>query len=67
MVKKKEKKRENGTVIVNVEMSVFDKIKVLDDYYLWLFENDYDGSLAQVLARYKQLLLDAEKKKRGEK
>lgn len=64
MVKKKEKKRENGTVIVNVEMSVFDKIKVLDDYYLWLFENDYDGSLAQVLARYKQLLLEAEKRKR---
>lgn len=45
-------------------MSVFDKIKVLDDYYLWLFENDYDGSLAQVLARYKQLLLEAEKRKR---
>lgn len=64
MVKKKGKKRENGTVIVNVEMSVFDKIKVLDDYYLWLFENDYDGSLAQVLARYKQLLFESEKKKK---
>lgn len=64
MMKKKGKKRENGTVIVNVEMSVFDKIKVLDDYYLWLFENDYDGSLAQVLARYKQLLFESEKKKK---
>ena len=63
-MKKKGKKRENGTVIVNVEMSVFDKIKVLDDYYLWLFKNDYDGSLAQVVARYKQVLLEAEKRKR---
>lgn len=45
-------------------MSVFDKIKVLDDYYLWLFKNDYDGSLAQVVARYKQVLLEAEKRKR---
>lgn len=64
MVKKKEKKKENRAVIVNVEMSVFDKSKVLDDYYLWLFENDYDGSLAQVVARYKQVLLEAEKRKR---
>lgn len=37
MVKKKCQKKDNITVIVNVEMSVFDKIKVLDDYYLWLF------------------------------
>ena len=29
MVKKKCQKKDNATVIVNVEMSVFDKIKVL--------------------------------------
>lgn len=48
MVKKVGKKKEQ-LIVINVEMSVFDKIKILDDYYLWLLENEYDGSLAQVL------------------
>ena len=65
MVKKKCQKKDNTTVIVNVEMSVFDKIKVLDDYYLWLFENEYDGSLAQVLTRYKQWLFESERQKKS--
>ena len=62
MVKKVGKKKEQ-LIVINVEMSVFDKIKILDDYYLWLFENEYDGSLAQVLTRYKYILMEAEKRK----
>lgn len=62
MVKKVCKKKEQ-LIVINVGMSVFDKIKILDDYYLWLFENEYDGSLAQVLTRYKYILMEAEKRK----
>ena len=61
MVKKVGKKKEQ-LIVINVEMSVFDKIKILDDYYLWLFENEYDGSLAQVLTRYKYLLMEEDKR-----
>lgn len=40
MVKKVCKKKKQ-LIVINIGMSVFDKIKILDDYYLWLFENEY--------------------------
>ncbi len=41
---------------VKLEFSYFEKIAFLDEYYIWLFENDYSANDASVVAKYKQHL-----------
>lgn len=49
-------------VVVKVEMSVFDKLNVLDDYYHWLFNTCLDANNASVLNEYKRLLIEEYKR-----
>ncbi len=62
MKKLKLKDKSDKEVIVKVEMSVFDKLNVLDDYYAWLFKTAFDANNASVLNEYKRQLIEEYKR-----
>ncbi len=46
----------NKEVKIIFDYSYFDKLQILDDYYLWLFESSLDANQGCVLAKYKEHL-----------
>lgn len=60
--KLKVNQKKEKEVIVKVEMSVFDKLNVLDDYYAWLFKTAFDANNVCVLNEYKRLLIEEYKR-----
>ena len=62
MKKLKLRDKSEKEVVVKVEMSVFDKLNVLDDYYAWLFKTAFDANNACVLNEYKRLLIEENKR-----
>ena len=62
-----ESKPEPKEIVVRIEPLLADKIKILDDYYQWLFDNEFDARDAAVYIAYKQKLFKEEKLKGNEK
>ena len=54
-------------IVVRIEPLLADKIKILDDYYQWLFNSEFDARDAAVYIAYKQKLFKEEKLKVNEK
>ena len=50
------KKHFSGNIEVKFSPTLSDKFEVLDDYYLWLEEEERDANLAHSLIKYKQIL-----------
>ena len=62
-----ESKPETKEIVVRIEPLLADKIKILDDYYQWLFDNELDARDATAYILYKQKLFKEEKLKGNEK
>lgn len=62
-----ESKPETKEIVVRIEPLLADKIKILDDYYQWLFDNEFDARDATAYITYKQKLFKEEKLKGNEK
>ena len=62
-----ESKPESKEIVIRIEPLLADKIKILDDYYQWLFDNELDGRDATAYILYKQKLFKEEKLKGNEK
>lgn len=48
-------------IVVKLTPTTQDKMQVLDEFYLWLFENNFDANNACVLIKYKQHLKSKER------
>lgn len=59
-----ESKPEPKQIVVRIEPLLADKIKILDDYYQWLFDNELDARDATAYITYKQKLFKEEKVER---
>lgn len=62
-----ESKPEPKEIVVRIEPLLADKIKILDDYYQWLFDNEFDARDATAYILYKEKLFKEEKLKGNEK
>lgn len=62
-----ESKPESKEIVIRIEPLLADKIKILDDYYQWLFDNELDARDATAYILYKQKLFKEEKLKGNEK
>ena len=62
-----ESKPEPKEIVVRIEPLLADKIKILDDYYQWLFDNEFDARDAAVYIGYKDKLFKDGKLKGDEK
>lgn len=62
-----ESKLESKEIVIRIEPLLADKIKILDDYYQWLFDNELDARDATAYILYKQKLFKEEKLKGNEK
>lgn len=63
------KEKFSGNIEVKFSPTLSDKFEVLDNYYLWLEEEERDANLAHNLIKYKQILRRKEflkEKKDGE-
>lgn len=52
-------------ITINFGATLQDKLQVLDDYYLWLYNQNYDANSAAVLSKYKDLLKKQEINNKG--
>lgn len=48
-------------IVVKLAPTLQDKMQVLDEFYLWLFNNNFDANNAGVLTKYKQHLQSQER------
>lgn len=53
--------KEEPNIVVKLAPTLDDKLEVLDNFYMWLYSNNYDANNAAVLTKYKQILKEKEK------
>lgn len=54
--------KQEPNIVVKLAPTLEDKIETLDNFYMWLYSNNYDANNAAVLTKYKQILKEKERK-----
>ena len=61
--KKKSKMQKINQIEIKLDLDVNLALKVLEEFYSWLYENQYSADCAIVYQKYRNLLVEREKNK----
>ena len=53
-----EHKKENNTICVKLDITNIDRLKVIEEYYNFILENEFDANSIYAFLEYKKHLLE---------
>lgn len=56
--KNEHKKENNIKVCINLDIPVIDKLKIIEEFYYFVLENEFDANSIYTYLEYKKHLLD---------